>query len=242
MEDPAMRPVTRNFALAALLISASAASGQSINEIRIDEPGTDVDEYFELAGAPGASLTGLSYIVIGDGTTAALCGVIECVVDLGSLSVNTIPADGLFAAAGCATCNLAGYDVTSVTAIVFENSDNMTHMLVRDFTGLIGDDLDTNDDGQLDVTPWSTILDCVALIEDAAPGCDVPQTDDETVYCDTRVGPESGSLVPGHIYWCDEWLIGPFDPIGGSDTPGEPNGCVVPVEPRTWGGIKGQYR
>ena len=38
-----------------------------INEIRIDQPGTDNDEYFELLGEPNASLDGLTYIVIGDG-------------------------------------------------------------------------------------------------------------------------------------------------------------------------------
>ncbi len=31
-----------------------------INEVRVDQTGTDNDEYFELAGAPGASLAGLT--------------------------------------------------------------------------------------------------------------------------------------------------------------------------------------
>jgi hypothetical protein len=225
-----------------LLLTAGSAAGQSINEVRIDEPSTDVDEYFELAGTPGASLAGMSYIVIGDGASGALCGVVECAVDLGSLSVNTIPGDGLFAAAKCATCNLSGYDVTGVSTIEFENSDNVTHLLVTNFTGLVGDDLDTNDDGSLDITPWSQIVDCVALIEDPIPGCDTPQTDDETVYCAARVGPENGSLVPGHIFLCDDWHIGQFDPIGGSDTPGEANACATAVEPGTWGSIKASYR
>ena len=52
-----------------------------INEIRIDQPGSDVDEYFELSGEPGASLDGLTYLVIGDGGGGS--GVIEAVVDLG---------------------------------------------------------------------------------------------------------------------------------------------------------------
>ena len=43
------------------------------------------------------------------------------------------------------------------------NSDNVTHLLVTDFVGNNGDDLDTDDDGVLDITPWNTIVDCVAL-------------------------------------------------------------------------------
>ena len=65
-----------------------------ISEIRIDQPGADTDEYFELAGTPGASLDGLTYMVIGDGFGGS--GVIEAVVDL---TGQTIPGSGLFVAA-----------------------------------------------------------------------------------------------------------------------------------------------
>ena len=46
-----------------------------ISEIRIDQSGADTDEYFELAGTPGASLDGLTYLVIGDGSGGS--GVID---------------------------------------------------------------------------------------------------------------------------------------------------------------------
>ena len=61
-----------------------------INELRVDQVGTDNDEYFELAGAPLTPLTGVFYIVIGDGT--GVSGVIESVTDL---SATSIQADGL---------------------------------------------------------------------------------------------------------------------------------------------------
>ena len=35
-----------------------------INEVRIDQPSSDNDEYFELVGASGTLLAGLSYVVI----------------------------------------------------------------------------------------------------------------------------------------------------------------------------------
>ena len=37
-----------------------------------------------------------------------------------------------------------------------------TLLLVEGFTGALSDDLDTNDDGTLDVTPWTTLVDSVA--------------------------------------------------------------------------------
>ena len=42
--------------------------------------------------------------------------------------------------------------------ISFENSENVTYLLVNGFTGVLGDDLDTNDDGTLDATPWRVLL------------------------------------------------------------------------------------
>ena len=69
--------------LLVLLISVfpGALSGQVvINEVRIDQSGSDADEYFELAGPAGQSLTGLSYIVLGDSSAGS--GSVEAVVTL----------------------------------------------------------------------------------------------------------------------------------------------------------------
>ena len=181
-----------------------------IDEVRIDQPGTDNDEYFELAGDPGASLDGLTYLVIGDGSGGS--GVIEAVIDLTSETVDT---DGFFVVAE-SSFNLGVADL--VTDLNFENSDNVTHLLVRDFAGTNGQDLDTNDDGVLDVAPWSTIVDSVALIETVGSG--------DLVYSSTQVGPDE-SYVPGHVFLCaDGWRIGAFD--GGQDTPGAENACTAP--------------
>src|SRR5690606_37261605 len=182
----------------------------SLSEIRIDQPSTDNDEYFELTGEPGAALDGLTYLVIGDGTGGS--GVIEEVTDL---SGQVIPASGFFVAAETTfTFGTADF----VTDLNFENSDNVTHLLVRDFSGSDGADLDTDDDGTLDVTPWSAIVECVALLH-GAPS--------ELTYCDTTVGPD-GSDVPGHVFKCEDgWRIGAFDPAGGNDTPGAANACDV---------------
>ena len=81
-----------------------------------------------------------------------------------------------------------------VTTLNFENSDNVTHMLVDGFTGADGDDLDTNDDGVLDIEPWTSVVSKIALIKE-----ENPPTGTEWHYGPPTVGPD-GSFVPGHAY------------------------------------------
>ena len=130
-----------------------------LNEIRIDQPGSDRDEYFELTGLAHESLQDLSLIVIGDGT--ANQGVIEAVVDLDGLQLN---ADGMLLVAEN-SFGLTGH-VDLYQALNFENGDNVTHMLVSHFLGQAGDDIDTNDDGGIDSILWHNVLDSVAIIND----------------------------------------------------------------------------
>jgi hypothetical protein len=208
--------------LGATLLLAAAVGAQAvvINEIRIDQVGTDTDEYFELSGTPNQSLTGLTYIVLGD-SPSGLSGVIESVTDL---TGQTIKADGYLALVRTADVPVCtGYDGTA--AITFENSDNVTHMLVTGFTGSLLQDLDTNDDGVLDVTPWTSIVDCVGVVGPNPPN---PAAGIEYVYCTTHVGPD-GSFVPSHILRCPDstgpWAMGSFDVVCTFDTPGAANNC-----------------
>jgi predicted extracellular nuclease len=192
-------------------VSMAAGSGITINEIRVDQPGTDNDEYFELAGEAGTSLDGLTYLVIGDG--AAGSGVIEEVTDL---SGHSLDGSGFFVAAD-ATLGIGSADLT--TDLNFENSDNVTHLLVDGFSGADEDDLDTDDDGTLDSTPWTSVVDSVALIISAVSG--------DRVYSPVVLGPD-GSFAPGYVYDCasDGWQIGAFEIT--DDTPGEINVCDAP--------------
>ncbi len=159
-----------------------------LNEIRIDQSGTDADEYFELAGAGGESLSGLTLVVIGDGTGAS--GVVERVYDLTGSSV---PTDGYFLAAGVSDMpSFAGesvdLDLTPDTN-VFENSDTLTFLLVTGNTAVAGDDLDTNDDGTFDVTWNTSVVDSVAVLDDAS----------ELPYSSTQI-PPNGTLPYAAIY------------------------------------------
>jgi len=212
----------------ALLALAMPALALNINEIRIEQPGGDNDEYFELAGQPGESLDGLTYLVIGDGTGGS--GVIEAVVDL---TGNSIQADGLFAMGEVTFTGTCG-SIDATGDLNFENSDNVTHLLVSGFTGANGDDLDADDDGVLDVEPWTAVVHSVSLIESVGSG--------DFYYGMDEVGPD-GTFVPGHVLYCDGgFLIGAFD-VCTHDTPGEPNDtCSVSNEDVSFGELKAIFR
>ena len=189
----------------------------AFSEVRVDQPGADNDEYVELSGTPGSSLIGLTLVVLGDSSSLpGESGIIESITDLSGLSV---PASGLVLVAED-TFTLATADAT--LDLSFENSDNITLLLVSNFTGENGQNLDVDNDGVLDVTPWDAIIDVVALIEE-----DNPPVATELHYGPPTAGPD-GTFAPGHVYLCgDTWMVGAFDPADAlaADTPGALNPC-----------------
>ena len=217
MSSMAQHLLKAGMALALLFLAGTASAAIRINEIRTDNPGTDTDEYFELIGPPGTSLAGLTYIVLGDSGTAHTCGVIESITHL---DTHFIQSDGLFCLRNTlATPVLTGYDAADT--LYFENTDNVTHMLVSGFTGHYLQKLDTNDDGVLDITPWTSIVDCLGLDKGTVPTC----AGEEYLYCGTKIGPDGG-FVPSHVYRYSDtqtWALGLFSPLGTTDTPGSPN-------------------
>ena len=191
----------------------------AINEVRIDDISGDTDEYFEIVGAPGTSLDGLSYIVIGDGSTGS--GTLERVISLSGLS---IPSSGFFLAASddLGTDIAAGVGASidlTISNNVFENSDNVTHLLVAGLTASVTDDLDDGDTGTLD-EPWLAVVDGFSLLETPGSG--------DLLYASQfglpTIGPD-GNFVPGHVYRIPDatgaWNIGDF--LGENDTPGATN-------------------
>ncbi|MHC4317684.1 MAG: lamin tail domain-containing protein [Planctomycetota bacterium] len=183
-----------------------------INELRLDQPGGDDDEYFELVGEPGTSLDGLTYIVIGDGGGGD--GTIEAVIPL---TGSTIPDDGHFFAAE--DDDTLGQVADLITTLNFENSDNVTHVLVAGFLGQSGDDVDPEDDCAQTVFPYFGELDRIAVIEE-----ENPPEGTECHYGPPTVGPD-GPYVPGQAYRCyptGAWTIGGFT-LGANDTPGAVN-------------------
>ena len=202
-----------------------------INEIRVDQPGIDNDEYFELHGSFGTSLDDLTYLVVGDGTGGS--GVIEAVIHLDG---KVISGDGFFLVAknSFTLFSIIPDFVISDGSLNFENEDNVTHLLVGGFTGSNGQDLDSDDDGALDVLPWVAILDSVSLVKSVA----VPPAGTEWAYS-LMVGPD-GTTSPSHIYRFPDgntlinspegnWNIGKADPASGDDTPGSANNSPLVI-------------
>jgi hypothetical protein len=186
-----------------------------LQEIRIDQPGADDDEYAEIRGDGNLMLNGLWYIVIGDGSGGS--GVIENATDLTGLSLDN---GTLLLAEDEDTLGVA---TGAIVNLNFENSDNVTHVLVMNFYGSNGDDLDLDDDGVLDSEPWTSTVDGVQIIEDPTGGdLTYPLVDD-------MIGPTADGYVPAHVYRytgaCGNFAMGTFDPYDpeSADTPGSEN-------------------
>ncbi len=213
-----------NSLVAVSLVSVSQGA-IVLSEFRSDQAGSDNSEYFELMGNAGESLDGYSYLVIGDGTGGS--GTIEAVIDL---TGSVIPADGYFLAGESTFENGAGEVFEGITLdletnISFENSDNVTHVLVTGFTGANGDDLDTDDDGTLDVTPWGTAVDSLQVIETVGTGELNYDVDGDG----ESIGPD-GTFVPAHGYrdTGGAFQAGVFNIGEGNETPGTAPGAAVP--------------
>ncbi|MDP6601269.1 MAG: hypothetical protein QGG74_03900 [Phycisphaerales bacterium] len=189
-----------------------------LQEIRTDQPGADNDEYFEIHGYGGPSLDSVWYVVIGDGTGGS--GVVECAIDLSNM-VFPVDSPTLLVAEDDDTLGVQA-DYVLPGALNFENNDNVTHVLLVNFLGAVGDDLDTDDDGILDFTPWQDTIDGVRIIADPAGG-------DWTYLMDEEVGPTADGYAPSHVYRytsaCGNFAMGTYDPWDpeSADTPGGEN-------------------
>jgi hypothetical protein len=207
-------------AAVAALVGVATADVR-INEVRGHHEFEDTSEYFELAGKPGTPLDELTYVVLGDGVSSGTNdGSVEAVIGFVGLA---IPGDGHFLAVESTFELPAEPDL--VVELNFENNDNVTHLLVRGWTGALDQDLDVDDDGTLDVTPWTELVDVIAMIREHNPPAGT-----EFHYGPPCVGPE-GLFVPGHAYRCEpggDWLIGGFA-LGTDDTPGAANGGCDPA-------------
>ncbi|MBK7876382.1 MAG: hypothetical protein IPJ77_11610 [Planctomycetes bacterium] len=157
----------RSAALAAVLaIGASAHAQFRLSEIYVNAPGTDDgQEGVEIRGPASTSLAGWYFLAIdGDGTSAGVCDVVQ---DLGAHSTG---ANGLLLVRDGAAVITPAPD-PATTVVVFnwtpdlENGTN-TYVLGFGTPPLAATDLDTNDDGTLDVALTGfTVFDSVSLTE-----------------------------------------------------------------------------
>lgn len=221
-------------AMAAGAASAGLAHGGvplRLTEIRVDQQGTDSDEYFEISGTPGASLAGCWFIAIGDGASDP-SGVVEMAINLGTWALG---------ANGCLVAHEASFgtvafngrtlqvhpDAANVTvgtgdSLNFENSDSITYLLVSGFAGTVGADLDTDNDGVLDLTPWTSVFDSVAFVRAGSK---------DPVYSEARLGPvdltATGGMPPHGWRDAKGWHAGGYASWN-EDTPGTSSAIPAP--------------
>lgn len=185
----------------------------AINEIAVSTTSTDW-EFFELFGAPGTSLDGLSLLqVSGDGTILSN-------IDLSGQSLNS---DGFFLAASPE----AEADLGAVPDLGFPNNtfnnQSSTYVLAEGSAAFTeGLDLDAENDGVIDAGFGLTIFDSVAVIAD----------DNPLVYSGNIVGPDGSFLAPGakRTVDGDGVFVATAFSDAGDYTPGSTNTPAPPTE------------
>ncbi len=110
-----------------------------INEFSADNWGTDAD-FVEVYGDPSTDYSAYTVLEIEGDTTGA--GYVVEVAPVG-----TTDASGLY--------------LEGITPDALGNG-TLTLVLVKDYTGTEDNDLDTNNDGVFDLTPWTALVDAVA--------------------------------------------------------------------------------
>ncbi len=121
-----------------------------INEFVANHIGDDTNEYVEIEGTPDTDYSAYSVLQLSGDNDAG--GTLRGQI-LNVLAVGSSDSNGLF--------------VTAFLDSVLSNT-TQSLLLVENFTGMPGDDLDTNDDGVLDSTPWTRVVDDIAVTDAGA--------------------------------------------------------------------------
>ncbi len=195
-------------ATAAVGLSAPAAFAADgapvINEFSASTAGTDV-EYVELFGPAGADLTGYRVLELeGDfvAATPTARGVVDEIVAFG-----TADADGRFLA--------------SLPANALENG-SLSLLLVTGFGGSLGDDLDTNDDGSLDLPAGVAVIDSIAVNDGGAGDTTYGGVTLGVAYDGLSFAPGGASRIPDGTDTdaTGDWVRNDFDLAGIPGTTG----------------------
>ena len=191
-----------------------------INEFSASTTGADV-EYVEFFGTPNTDYSAYTALEI-EGDSNSNVGTVDEVISLG-------------------TTDAGGFYLASLPANALENG-TLSLLLVKNFTGANGLDLDTDNDGVFDVTPWDAITDSVA-VNDGGTGdvtYGVPALG--VSYDGLSYAPGGASRIPDGFDTesASDWVRNDFDLAGipgyaGSivlgeayNTPGETNAVFVP--------------
>lgn len=198
-----------------------------INEFSASTAGTDV-EYLELLVEPGTDVTGYRVLEIeGDfvATTPGSMGVVDEIVSFGAPDGN-------------------GRALAWLPANALENG-TVSLLLVSNFTGGLGDDLDADEDGALDEAAGLTVLDSVAIRDDGASDLAYGETVLGVAYDGAPFAAGGASRIPDgtDTDTAADWVRNDFDKAGipgntgslvngeAANTPGVGNSSTVVVVP-----------
>jgi hypothetical protein len=165
------------FSITSIAVAATSHAALQLNEIFLNPPGTDNTlEFIEIRSTTGGveSMAGLTLINLeGDGSGA---GNIDFALNLGAFSTGT---NGLFLWRDSTfVLNPAPNPATVVNAVDWPvngaafggdlENGSQTFLIVSGYTGALNQDLDTNNDGVLDATPWAAVIDSLGFAENDA--------------------------------------------------------------------------
>ncbi len=200
---------------------------QVINEWVADHTGDDTHEYVEVFGSPGTDYSNLTVLQIeGDiSTSTGTIGYIDKVYPVG-------------------VTDAAGFWFTDFLYNEIENGSK-TFLLVDDFTGLEGDDVDLSNDGVIDTTFWAALLDDVSISDlDAGDGLYSAVVLDSSMDASTYI-PGGASRIPNGTDTdvVGDWMrndymgcglpgfSGFLEPYEACNTPGTENSTEEPPPP-----------
>jgi predicted extracellular nuclease len=205
-----------------LSVTALADSPQPlvINEFSASTTGNDV-EYIELFGEPSTDYSAYTLLEIEGDVSGAVTGTV----------------DGVFAVGAT---NASGFWLASLANGDLENG-TVTLLLVEGFSGALGNDLDTNEDGAFDVTPWTAIVDAVAVNDGGAGDLTYGVPVLGVAYDGQPFAPGGASRIPdgADSDTATDWVRNDFDlagipgfagtPVAGEalNTPGAPNQAIT---------------
>ena len=198
-----------------------------ITEVRAQSNGSSSDDFIEIKGLP-QDLTNLSIVTIGSDPING-SGVIRSVIPLNTNSIT--PVNYFIIAEEGFTQGSADKEVPTGT-LGLEDDTNLTVLLVKDLSVPVNSDLDTDDDGTIDLVAWAEILDGVSLVSNPLDPLTQQPTNGPKIYSDSTVGP-TNSEMPRHVERCPETLesffsLGLEDPSLGGDSPRQSNLCLGP--------------
>jgi len=170
-----------------------------INEFVVNHTGSDTEAFVEVLGDPATDYSAFTVLEIeGEGSGI---GTIDA-----ALAIGTTDAGGYW---------IDDEDMENAT---------LTILLVEGFTGSVGDDIDSNNDGTPDLTPWTRIVDDVATTDGTVSDVTYSSTVLAPFFDGNPFGAGGASRIPNgtDTDTTADWVRNDFDGFGFAGFPGSP--------------------